>query len=263
MDPRPRDGARVDRRATRQEGRLHGFGGAGVLAIAAAAFAVGLRSPCAGRECRRPSLVLAAGRVDTGRGHGRWTGDDLARGTRLVYVARGSDGKQLLWVHPLDSLPRALPGTDGAAYPFWSPDGRFIGFFAEGRLKRIEATGGPPQILCDAATRGGTWSRAGVIVFSADAGTSCIECLTGGPGDPVPPTERTRSVRGLISPGRPSFRLFRATASAGNLCGFARIRPRDSVGKRVVHGRGLHTARLPAALKGGSMAGTLLAQPRR
>src|SRR6202521_3726125 len=56
-----------------------------------------------------------------------------------------------LWVRALDSLQaNSLPGTDGASAPFWSPDSQFIGFFAQGKLKKIAASGGPPQILCNA-----------------------------------------------------------------------------------------------------------------
>ena len=90
----------------------------------------------------------------------------------LVFVAAGRDGTPLLWVRPLDSLSaQALPETDGAAYPFWSPDGRVVGFFAQRKLKKIDLSGGPPQVLCDAVLpRGGTWNRTGEIVFSAGAG---------------------------------------------------------------------------------------------
>ena len=93
-------------------------------------------------------------------------------GRRLAFVARGSDGKRLLWVRELDSTDaKPLPGTDGAAYPFWSPDSRGIGFFARGDLKRISASGGPPQTICPATQpRGGTWNQGGVIVFSGNAG---------------------------------------------------------------------------------------------
>jgi len=93
-------------------------------------------------------------------------------GRRLAFIASASDGKRLLWVRSLDSAnPTPLPGTDGAAYPFWSPDSRRIGFFAGGNLKKIDADGGPPQTLCPAILpRGGTWSQDGVIVFSANAG---------------------------------------------------------------------------------------------
>jgi eukaryotic-like serine/threonine-protein kinase len=93
-------------------------------------------------------------------------------GRRLAFVATTADGRDLLWTRALDSLEsRALEGTDGANYPFWSPDGRFLAFFAGGKLKKIEATGGSPQTLCDAAApRGGSWGSAGTIVFAANAG---------------------------------------------------------------------------------------------
>lgn len=85
-------------------------------------------------------------------------------GRRLAFIARGSDGKQLLWVRPLDSLAaQPLSGTDGAGGPFWSPDSRFIGFFAEGKLRKIDASGGPPQTLCDAP------QPRGDIVFTPQA----------------------------------------------------------------------------------------------
>ena len=88
-------------------------------------------------------------------------------GTRLVFAALGPDGKQMLWLRPLEAASsQALPGTVDAAYPFWSPDSRFIGFFAEGKLKTVGVTGGPAQVLCDSADgRGGTWNREGTIIF--------------------------------------------------------------------------------------------------
>ena len=93
-------------------------------------------------------------------------------GQRLAFVARGSDGKQLLFVRMLDSqTAQPLSGSEGAVYPFWSPDSRFLGFFAQRKLKRIAATGGPLQVLCDAVQpRGGTWGRRDIIVFSAGLG---------------------------------------------------------------------------------------------
>jgi serine/threonine protein kinase/Tol biopolymer transport system component len=93
-------------------------------------------------------------------------------GRRLAFVATGADGKKLLWVRALDLLDaEPLPATDGATYPFWSPDSESIGFFAEGKLKKIAATGGQPQTIADALQpRGGTWSTEGIIVFLANAG---------------------------------------------------------------------------------------------
>ncbi|HEV2488651.1 MAG TPA: protein kinase [Candidatus Acidoferrales bacterium] len=89
-------------------------------------------------------------------------------GLRLVYAASTPEGKSVLWVRSLDSLQaQFLAGTEDAVLPFWSPDSRFIGFFADGKLKKIEASGGPPLTLCDApGGRGGTWNRDGTIVFA-------------------------------------------------------------------------------------------------
>src|SRR5262249_47315769 len=87
-------------------------------------------------------------------------------GQRIAFVAT-TGMKDTLWVRELDSLAaRALPGTDGASYPFWSPDSRSVGFFADGKLKKIEVAGGLAVTLCDAPGPGGaSWSRAGAIVF--------------------------------------------------------------------------------------------------
>jgi eukaryotic-like serine/threonine-protein kinase len=89
-------------------------------------------------------------------------------GLRLAYAAQNTDGKLLLWVRPIDSLQaQPLAGTEGGGFPFWSPDSRFIGFFAGGKLKKIEGSGGPPLTLCDAPLgRGATWNQEGVILFS-------------------------------------------------------------------------------------------------
>jgi Tol biopolymer transport system component len=89
-------------------------------------------------------------------------------GLLLAYVASTAEGKSLVWVRPIDSLQaRPLAGTDTAGYPFWSPDSHFIGFFAGGKLKKIEVSGGPPVVLCNASDgRGGTWNREGDILFT-------------------------------------------------------------------------------------------------
>jgi len=87
-------------------------------------------------------------------------------GRHLAFTAaRGGNLK--LWVRAFDSSEaRELPGTQGAIFPFWSPDSRFVGFFAEGQLKKIEVTGGLVHTLCEAPQpTGGAWSRASVILF--------------------------------------------------------------------------------------------------
>src|SRR5947199_2223252 len=92
-------------------------------------------------------------------------------GRRLVFSAT-NEGKSQLWVRPLDSVTaQPLAGTDGATYPFWSPDSASVGFFADGKLKRIDIAGGAPQVLTNVtAGRGGAWNPEGTIVFSANLG---------------------------------------------------------------------------------------------
>jgi serine/threonine protein kinase len=89
-------------------------------------------------------------------------------GTQLAFTATGADGKPSIWVRPMNGADaRALPDTNNAIFPFWSPDGRSIGFFANSKLKTIELNGTTAQVLCDAQLgRGGTWNANGVIVFS-------------------------------------------------------------------------------------------------
>ena len=93
-------------------------------------------------------------------------------GRRIVFGARTADGETPLWVRSLDALTaQPLAGTEGATFPFWSPDSQFIAFFADGKLKKIDASGGPALTLTDAPLgRGGSWSRDGVIVFAPSVG---------------------------------------------------------------------------------------------
>ena len=90
-------------------------------------------------------------------------------GRHLAFIAATKGGPSQVWVRPLDSVQaHPLAGTEGASFPFWSHDGRFIAFFAAGKLKTVDTRGGTPQTLADAAAgRGGTWSGDDVILFSA------------------------------------------------------------------------------------------------
>ena len=118
-------------------------------------------------------------------------------GRRLAFFAT-FEGQNLLWVRSLDSLSaQALPGTEGASSlspPFWSPDSRFIGFFTGEKLKKIEASGGPPQTLCDAApeNRGAAWNRDGVIIFGQGPFNPLYQVSAAG-GQPVPVTALDQS----------------------------------------------------------------------
>jgi len=117
-------------------------------------------------------------------------------GRQIAFVATSSEGAKQIYLRAINALDaRSLPGTDGASYPFWSPDSRSIGFFAGGKLKKVAAAGGPVQSLCDAVLgRGGTWSRDDVIVFSpggesplysvsASGGTPALVTRIAGPGN--------------------------------------------------------------------------------
>jgi len=110
-------------------------------------------------------------------------------GTRMAFLASRA-GKTSLWVRALDkTVAVELPGTGGAYFPFWSPDGNFIGFFLNGKLWRMEANGGPPVAICDASNgRGATWGPGDLILFTAQIG-SPISRVSAVGGTPVPVTD--------------------------------------------------------------------------
>jgi Tol biopolymer transport system component len=96
----------------------------------------------------------------------------------------------VIWTHEIGSrLQTPMRGTDGASHPFWSPDGRSIGFFANGKLRRIDVSGGSVQVLCDAPNgRGGAWNREGTILFSPDGNAGLYRVSSTG-GTPVEVTK--------------------------------------------------------------------------
>jgi len=112
-------------------------------------------------------------------------------GRLLAFTAKEADGKERIWIRPLDSLTqKALAGTENAQFPFWSPDSRFIGFFAENKLKTVDVAGARPQALCDVTgnPRGGAWNRDGTIIFTPDFITPLYKVSAAG-GAPSPVTE--------------------------------------------------------------------------
>jgi eukaryotic-like serine/threonine-protein kinase len=141
-------------------------------------------------------------------------------GRRLAFVAT-LGGVDSLWVRDLDSLTaRSLSGTEGAINPFWSPDNRFIGFFAGGKLKKIDLSGGPAVSLCDVGSYpvGGSWSKNDILVFAPDFNTGLLRIsAAGGSATPV-----TKFDQGLEEGGHswpwflPDGRHFLYTAFSAN-----------------------------------------------
>ncbi|MFN2386830.1 MAG: protein kinase [Thermoanaerobaculia bacterium] len=154
-------------------------------------------------------------------------------GRRLAFTAADPDGGTQLWVHPLDALEAfPIPRTEDAYFPFWSPDSRFLGFFANGKLKTVEASDSPapPRALADVFEgRGGSWSGDGTILYS--------------PGPRAP--------------------LHRVSSSGGKPAAVTRL---DEKGGEVTHRwplflpdgrRFLYSARLAERARGGIYAGSL------
>ena len=104
----------------------------------------------------------------------------------LAFNATDTNGKTQIWLRQLNALAaQPLPGTEGTRRPFWSPDSRFLGFVADGKLKKIDVTGGPPTKICDAPTGvDGSWSPEGVILLDG-TGTDPIYRIPAAGGTPV------------------------------------------------------------------------------
>ncbi|MEO7660276.1 MAG: protein kinase, partial [Pyrinomonadaceae bacterium] len=127
-------------------------------------------------------------------------------GSRVVFRAHNSDGRRVLWVRAFNTLEaQPLSGTEGAIAPFWSPDNRHVGYFAAGKLFRIDTEGGRPQVLCDAFDdRGGSWNGDGVILFSGNEGLYRINASGGQPAlaTKLEPTEEAHRWPYFLPDGR-------------------------------------------------------------
>jgi serine/threonine protein kinase len=116
-------------------------------------------------------------------------------GRRLAFTATDAAGVSALWLRPLDALvSERIEGTQGARYPFWSPDGGSIGFFADRKLKIVELSAGAVRVLCDAGLGGGgTWNAAGVIIFAPESAVAPPTELMRVPAAGGTPTPLTRA----------------------------------------------------------------------
>ncbi len=114
-------------------------------------------------------------------------------GRTLAFVAINAKGETSLYLRSLDSLEaRALPGTEDAGRPFWSPDGKSVAFVARAKLKRIDVAGGSPLTLCNVRNaRGGTWNEEGVILFGDQA--AGLQRISASGGTPSPVTQLNKA----------------------------------------------------------------------
>jgi Tol biopolymer transport system component len=176
---------------------------AGVFALASAAFAYGYfrRKPVPRAPVR--FVVQPPERASFNPLDGPVTLSPDGR--QLAFAAAGPDGRPLLWLRPLDAIEsRELPGTDDGFDPFFSADGRSMGFFRGGQLQRLELAGGPPRVLAPAIdSRGGTWSGKGRIVYAPSSrGALASVAAEGGRPETASALDDTRRE---ISHLRPQF----------------------------------------------------------
>jgi Tol biopolymer transport system component len=175
---------------------------AAVAAAAAVAFAIGfvLRAPAPVHPMRVSILPPD-----------KQTFDPLSialspDGTKLAFVATTAAGTSQLWVRPLDSTAaQPLAGTDDAVFPFWSPDSRSLGFFAQGKLRTIDIGGGAVQTLADTPQpRGGSWGADGTILYTPDSLSALFRIPAAG-GNPSRVIGSEKASASIGSPRWPAF----------------------------------------------------------
>ena len=157
-------------------------------------------------------------------------------GRSLAYTATVSDGEPVLSIQPFNVLEsRVIPGSEGAAMPFWSPDSRNVGFFAGGKLKTVRIDGAPPITIADAPQpRGGAWNADGKILFAS--GTQGVLQVSSAGGEMQKVS--ANSSRELVSQRWPQFlpdgRHFLFAASSPKSVGDVVIGDLASGKKRVL-----------------------------
>jgi hypothetical protein len=124
-------------------------------------------------------------------------------GARVAFVL-SEEGTQSIWIRALASLGATrLPGTDGAYSPFWSADSHWLAFFANGKLRKVEISGGSPQDICSVQdARGGSWGTDGTILLTPKGRTSEIYRVSESGGEPV---QITKLQKGINSHRWPYF----------------------------------------------------------
>ncbi len=180
-----------------------------LVAIVAAAL-VGWSAAQRGRATPAPEIRAAirppAGQLFEAYGSHAGNVSLSPDGTRMTFVSAVGDGRPVLHVRSLGSeAARPQAGTEGAMFPFWSPDGRHLAFFLDGKLKRLDLDGGAPMTVCPASEgRGGTWNEDGVILFAPDT-QSPIHRVSASGGEPTPVTTLDGKRKGETTHRYPFF----------------------------------------------------------
>jgi serine/threonine protein kinase/Tol biopolymer transport system component len=183
-------------------------------------------------------------------------------GSKLAFVAADASGKQLLWIRALDS-PTALPlpGTDNPAQPFWSADSRFVGFDADGKLKKIAVSGGPTLTLAETTALGGTWNDKDVVLFGAK--TIYRVSAAGGAATPVTILDSSRKETSHLwpyfLPDGKHFLYFALSSSAENNAIF--VGSLDSKDRKLILNAMSNVVYVPPGYLLFDRQGTLMAQP--
>jgi Tol biopolymer transport system component len=246
---------------------------AATMTLIAIAFAIGfvLRAPKPPQPLQAVRLSAEIGAdagLDTSLGASALLSPD---GTRLALVASGADQKRRIYVRSLDALQAtALSGTEDARDPFFSPDGQWIGFFADGKLKKISVQGGAAVTLCDAPNdRGGSWGDDGTIVFTPDSrGALSKVSSAGGAPQPLATLDKQTSENTQrwpqVLPGAKTV-LFTSSDTGGTIGAFddadiVAYSMASGQRKRLQHG-GFYARYLPSGQVVYMHEGTLFAVP--
>ena len=161
-------------------------------------------------------------------------------GTTVAFCARNPKQRSFIWLQSLSELSaRKIEGTEGATFPFWSPDGKFLGFFADGHLKKVPAAGGPVIVLADAPNaRGGSWNQDNIILFEPEYRSSLRQVTANG-GTPTIVTnlesgKHTTHRWPQFLPDGKHFLFFATSHSGGTEQGIYYGTLKDGTYKRVV-----------------------------
>ena len=189
--------------------RVRLYQGIALAAVVAAAVTGGFVA-YGGKEIASPE-IRAAIRPPDGQafeGYGGYVGNLTLSpdGTRMTFSSTDDDGRPVLYLRSLGSeSSQPLAGTEGATFPFWSPDGRDLAFFIDGKLKRLDLDGGAPMTICSApAGRGGTWGPGGEILFTPETQAPIYRVSANG-GEPTPATTLDSQRKGETTHRFPFF----------------------------------------------------------